>query len=135
MEQKAHCIMLIDDDEADTYYHKIIIKETGLAKEVLIAENGVEALGMLKEESKRPDIIFVDINMPKMNGWEFLEAYNNLDIKGKKSIIVAMLTTSVNPSDRDKATKTYPNLVCGLYVKPLTPQILEELCGLNRDAG
>jgi CheY-like chemotaxis protein len=120
--------MLIDDDEADNYYHKMIIEEAGITENVLVAENGIDALEMLKkQDSAQPNIIFLDINMPKMNGWEFLDAYNKLDVDNKTKIIVAMLTTSENPADKEKAANAYKELLCGYYTKPLTPAILEEV--------
>ncbi|WP_339921915.1 response regulator [uncultured Cyclobacterium sp.] len=129
MRKKVNCILLIDDDEPTNFLHKIIIEDSGVADKVVAVQSGYEALEYLelKENGKypQPDLIFLDINMPAMNGWEFLEEYNKLDegIKGK--IVVVMLTTSINPDDKKKAlNKGYIN---GFLSKPLSKDMLEKL--------
>ena len=73
--------------------------------------------------STHPDLIFVDINMPRMNGWEFLEEYNKLADQFKSQAIVVMLTTSGNPDDKAKAKLS--KVISDFITKPLTKEILE----------
>lgn len=87
MTKKVKCILLIDDDEPTNFLHKIVISDSGRAEKVVEVQSGFEALDYLEkmEDGKypQPDLIFLDINMPAMNGWEFLEEYDKLD-EGKK---------------------------------------------------
>jgi CheY-like chemotaxis protein len=122
-------ILLIDDDEATNYIHTRIISKWGKCKNTLALESAEEALqylGTLDKDSKpNPDMILLDINMPRMNGWEFLEEYNKLGIQDNKDIKVVMITTSHNPEDikKSKATKG----IADFRHKPLSHAILEEI--------
>ena len=90
MKKKLNCILLVDDDPDDNFYHQIIINEMNIVNHIDIAINGIEAITYLKKENQiPPEIIFLDINMPKMNGWEFLEQYKHLGIaqKDRKSVV------------------------------------------------
>ena len=118
--------MLIDDHEADNFYHQYVFQRMGVTEKVEIAENGFDALDFLKKENHLPpELIFLDINMPKMNGWEFLEEYRQLSEEQKSRVIILMLTTSVNPADRQKA-ETVPE-INGYYSKPLNEAKLNEI--------
>jgi len=129
MRKKINCILLIDDDGTTNFLHKIIIQETGLAEKVVAVQSGKEALEYLEKkedgEYPRPDLIFLDINMPAMNGWEFLEEYNKLDQSLKGQIMIVMLTTSINPDDETKAQDI--DLIDGFLSKPLTEEMLAEI--------
>jgi CheY-like chemotaxis protein len=116
--------MLVDDSEMDNYYHSEIIRRTGITEEIRIAENGSEALDMLESKSP-PELIFLDINMPGMNGWEFLEEYRKLDDVQKAKIVVIMLSTSLNPADR-KHAEQIPEIT-EYRTKPLTKEGLLEI--------
>jgi len=139
MIKKVNCILLVDDNVADNDFHKIIIEEVGAAELVRVAENGIEALDYLLNKGKFsnvadnpiPDLIFLDINMPRMNGFEFMESYEKLDEDHKAKFVVVMLTTSINPEDEEKAKK-FSDLQ-GFLNKPLNEdsllQVLEEYFG------
>lgn len=105
MKIKLNCILLVDDDNDCNFFHKKLLQEMNCANSIQVATNGAEALEYLKTCNERniPDIILLDINMPKVNGWEFLEAYEKLPDQLKAKIVLIMLTTSLNPDDRAKA--------------------------------
>lgn len=121
--------MLIDDNMNDNYFHERVIKKSNAADMVIIKESGGEALDYLKSagdpEKPRPDLIFLDINMPGMNGWEFLQEFKKLDKNLQSKMIVIMLTTSVNPEDEAMA-RTY-DLLSDFKTKPLTKEMLEDV--------
>jgi CheY-like chemotaxis protein len=131
--KRINCILLIDDNPADNYYHDFIIKETGMCNIIKVALNGIEALSYLKKSSEisqpelfpAPDILFLDINMPRMNGFEFLKEYEKLDNKLKSFIQVIVLTSSPNPDDQKKALAFTD--VKEFHVKPLSIELLEEI--------
>lgn len=128
--RKLNCVLLIDDDEPTNFLNKMLIEETGFANEVRVAQSAREALDYLSGKSAEqtgskppvPDLIFLDINMPAMDGWEFLEQYDRLSPQQKASIIVVMLTTSFNPEDENKA-KTI-SYISSYQNKPLTEDII-----------
>jgi CheY-like chemotaxis protein len=115
--------MLIDDDDDDNFFHQIVINEMNVTEHIEIALNGEEALLFLKKENRiHPDIIFLDINMPKMNGWEFMDSYKELRPDQKAKVVVMMLTTSENPEDKKRAA-LYSEIT-GFNSKPLTKEML-----------
>jgi CheY-like chemotaxis protein len=123
MKKKLNCILLVDDNSHDNIYHKIILKEMNVANRIDVVLNGVEALIYLKRENQLPpELIFLDINMPRMNGWEFLEEYKHLDAKQKARVVIMILTTSANPDDIKKAREIKE--VTGFETKPLTVEMM-----------
>ena len=129
MSKKVSCILLVDDNKDDNFYHERIIRKNNSADTVVIKQSGKEALEYLKnknlQESAHPDLIFLDINMPGMNGWEFLEEYNKLDKEYQSKMVVVMLTTSENPDDRAKAKEF--DVLSDFKTKPLTKEMLDEI--------
>ena len=117
--------MLIDDDEDDNYFHQIVLRKMDITDRVEIAQTGLAALDYLIKESDIPDIIFLDINMPGMNGWEFLDEYKRLAVSQKAAVIIIMLTTSMNPLDKEKAEKI-PE-ISGFESKPMTAEMLNDI--------
>ncbi|MCB9232815.1 MAG: response regulator [Bacteroidia bacterium] len=127
MRRNLECIMLIEDDETVNFYNEFLLKELGLAENIVIRENGEVALEYLREcldnDSKIPDLILLDINMPVMNGFEFLDAYESLPVSKEIKALIVMLTTSLHPSDLEKAN-TYASVSEYLY-KPLMEEKIE----------
>ncbi len=116
---KLNTILLVDDNEMTNFMHRVIIEKIGCADKISIVENGEEALTYLTNpQNATPELIFLDINMPVMNGWEFLEEYQDLDDSKKAKIVLFMLTTSMNPSDKQKAKNN--GEVRGYINKPLS---------------
>ncbi len=129
---KLDLIMLVDDDEATNFFHKLVIEDTKCAKEIVAFTNVDEAITFLKTpidgEFLKPDIIFLDVNMPGLNGWDFLEAYNQLPESQKESVIVTMLTTSLHPQDQERAVNYFQTQ---LRHKPLTQDMLLDILKEN----
>lgn len=126
MKKKLNCILLVDDDDDDNYFHQIIINEMNIVNKIDVVKNGLEALEYLEKENQSPpDIIFLDINMPKMNGWEFLDQYKHLSAEQKSMVLIVILTTSANPDDLKKAKEL--EVVTGYTTKPLTEELLKEI--------
>jgi len=127
------CVLLIDDDRPTNFLHKKVIEKTGLELEVQALTSATEALDFLQSTGKyadtpnvnRPGIIFLDINMPGMNGWEFMEAYKQLTPSQKARIVVIMLTTSLNADDRERALND--DHIATFYHKPLRTEMVMEL--------
>jgi CheY-like chemotaxis protein len=131
MMRKLKCIMLIDDNSDDNFIHERVIRKCNAAESVVVKQTGKNALEYLRSkgigDELHPNLIFLDINMPGMNGWEFLEEYERLDVNFKSSVVVVMLTTSDNPDDRAKAIAL--NVATDFKTKPLTREMLEEIMG------
>ena len=129
--KQLNCVLLIDDDEPTNFLNKLTLEQSGCARHIRIAPSGQAALDYLRggqEDCPRPDLIFLDINMPAMDGWEFLGLYRTLPKEKKADTILIMLTTSLNPDDEER-TRTIPE-VSGFEHKPLNQGSLEKL--LNR---
>lgn len=109
---KEHKILLIDDDPIFLTLAELAIKKERSNVLISKASNGEEAINFLNNESV--DLIFLDLNMPVMNGWEFLESVSDkTDLKDK----IYILTSSIDPTDRRKAVEN--PLVISMLEKPL----------------
>jgi CheY-like chemotaxis protein len=133
MKQKLNCVLLIDDDESTTFLSSIFIEEADCAKNIQIADSAQKALNYLKRSdepaaensnSTYPELIFLDINMPAMDGWEFLAKYNEMEQEQDRTVLV-MLTTSLNPEDRIRA-ESIPQ-IAAFENKPLTPEVIDRI--------
>jgi CheY-like chemotaxis protein len=120
--------ILIDDNEADNVYHEIMIRRAGFNGEVLVFENGLDALEFFKQDtSTLSTCVFLDINMPLMDGFEVAEKAAPL-IKNKPTIILVMLTSSGSPLDRERALSM--EQIKGYVTKPLdVPKVKEFIAG------
>ena len=112
MKNKLKCILLVDDDEATNFINKMVLDRSNIAEHIEVTWNGREALDYLTCQGKyesnannypQPSLIFLDINMPRMDGWEFMDEYSKLADYQKGGIVIIMLTTSLNPDDKNKA--------------------------------
>lgn len=122
MREKLNCILLIDDDETTNYVNTILIERAECAKEIRSVTSGHAALEYLTSVDEngnhpQPDLIFLDINMPIMSGWEFIEEYHKLLPEQRGKVLVWMLSTSNNPEDRERALALGSS---GFMAKPLT---------------
>jgi CheY-like chemotaxis protein len=132
MKQLLNCILVIDDDEPTNFFTGMIIEESGCTHYIKLVQSGQEALEyLIKSEAGNdanyptPDLIFLDINMPAMNGWEFLEEYQKVRKTEHEKVIIVMLTTSLFPEDRAKADEIGD--ISGFENKPLTSENFERI--------
>jgi len=129
MKSKLNCIMLVDDNQDDNFFHEREIKKNDPATIVITKNNAMSALEYLKSSKDKinlqPDLILLDINMPGMNGWEFLQEYNLLAQELQGRVIIIMLTTSENSDDIEKAKSG--SFVSDFITKPMTKDIMKKL--------
>lgn len=131
MSDKIQLTCIIDDDNMYVRLVKRIIKAKHLCKNVLVFENGKEALVYFEailqnlEEGQIPEIIFLDLNMPMMDGWEFMEKFTNVKNKFNKVITLYIVSSSINPVDINKAKSM--NGVKDYLIKPVTIKDLESI--------
>jgi CheY-like chemotaxis protein len=124
--------MLVDDNPADNFLHRLVISKSGVAEEVNEFESPVEALQALQEKTSLPcSLLLLDINMPQMNGFQFLERYGELDQEQRRNRVVVMLTTSLNREDEARARST--PYVSDYANKPLTIAKIKELAAKYSD--
>ena len=125
--RKIKLTYLIDDDEIYIFTAKKLINKTDFSEEVKFFYNGKEALEAIKSklynEEEVPEVILLDLNMPIMDGWQFLDEF--IRIKTKKTIKIYIVSSSVNPVDLERA-KTY-NMVSNYTVKPISREKLKEI--------
>jgi CheY-like chemotaxis protein len=121
--------MLVDDDQNDNFFHEREIKKNNSAIVVIEKNTGLEALKYLRSQKVNknmlPDLIFLDINMPGMNGWDFLQEYERLDKELQSKVIIIMLTSSDNNDDISRA-KAW-SFVSDYITKPLTKEIMIDI--------
>lgn len=134
MKKKLNCVLLIEDDKILNYFNRWLLTKMDIAEKIEIAENGQVALDFLSNGGRfhmnegdypRPKLIFLDLNMPLMNGWQFLEEYHKLPEEQKGKIVFIMLTSSPNREDADHAKSNKG--VAGFVKKPLLRDALEKI--------
>jgi CheY-like chemotaxis protein len=104
--KKIDLVLLVEDDPITNYINSRLINKAGITGDVQVALNGEDALALIQERIQNnqscPDLIFLDINMPVMDGFEFLERFRKLDFPNKDKVVIVMLTTSTHIKDMDK---------------------------------
>lgn len=114
-----HKVLIIDDDPGVLFLHELMVVESGLDAQPGLFSMAKDALDFiqLKSSPNQYYLLFLDINMPKMNGWDFLDQLK--DISTSEKIKVIMVTSSLSFTDREKA-RFYDNLVIDFWEKPIS---------------
>lgn len=120
--RRLSSILLVDDDATTNFLNQVLIEQANIADQVLVAENGHEALQLLSQS--RPALVLLDVNMPVMNGFDFLDAYARLPLAQQHPTVVVLLTTSMLPRDLERVQQV---AVADVLDKPLTTEKLELL--------
>jgi CheY-like chemotaxis protein len=130
-------ILLIDDDPITLMLCKMVIKKASFSNEIATSKNGEEALQYFdtlkqidsnNEFKKQPQLIFLDLNMPVMGGWEFLDSFSTSDYADYNKTKVIILSSTIDPEDLEKSKK-YP-MVIDFLSKPISKEMLEYVKGI-----
>jgi CheY-like chemotaxis protein len=128
MVKKIRSVLLIDDDDISNFLHQKVIEKTAVVENFFMAANGAEGLRILRSLPKEeyPDIILLDIQMPVMDGFDFMEHYLKDEALSKSGARVVVLSTSSNHQDMNRMK----NYGIDTYLeKPLKAEHLTELLG------
>lgn len=127
MPKKIDCVLFVDDNPLTNFFNKKVLSAVSNDTKVVTMESAEILLDFLKREGNYktetavPNIIFLDINMPRMDGFEFLEYYNQLESDLVKDILIVFLTTSIRNRDRSKAFDN--DFVYDFVAKPFTEEV------------
>lgn len=124
---KLNRVLLIDDDDVTNFLHKKVLMRTGIVRNIEIAETAKEALDLLSENdvSGKPELIFLDVNMPGLTGWDFIDEYKAIKERYGIESTIILLTASANPDDEKKARDI--NEITEFLSKPLTDEMVNEI--------
>ena len=125
---KLNTVCIIDDDPIFVYGTKVLLNyNSSFCSNIIVYENGKEALDdlrfILKTNKEMPEVIFLDLNMPFINGWEFLDELKRMELK--KKIGVYVVSSSLDKRDEEKS-RNY-DMVIDFISKPLTANKLQQL--------
>jgi CheY-like chemotaxis protein len=126
--KKLESVLLVDDDEITNFINEQLIKDLSVAEEILVATNGKEGIDAVEkrcqDKKSCPELILLDINMPVMNGFEFLEKYQQMYLPHRPKSVVVMLTSSENSKDIEKSKQT---TIADYMTKPLTEKKISSI--------
>lgn len=123
-------MMVIDDNQIDQRLYARVIQRSGIVGEILPHYTAASALDALRDPTQpQPDLILLDVNMPEMDGFGFLDAVE-AEYGTEICPVIVMLTTSLNPADKQRAEES--KLVRAFLNKPLTQALLEHIATLQQ---
>jgi CheY-like chemotaxis protein len=129
MKENVDHVMLVDDNDTDNFIHKRVIELTGFSKNIIVKNSGKTALEYLESNKNNldnlPNIIFLDINMPIVDGFVFLFEYENFPDPLKEKCKVVILSSSDSKRDIDRIVDN--EYVINFITKPLSEEALEDL--------
>jgi len=125
MAASYHTCLLIDDNYIDNFVARKLLESSNFAKNVVVSQSPAEAITLLRDGTVKPDVIFLDIRMPFMNGFEFLAEYDKIAID-KTGIKIFLLSSSFDPTDVKRASDN--KHITQFIHKPLTYKVLADLC-------
>jgi len=122
---KLSSVLLVDDDHTTNFLNQLLLTKMAVAEQVLVAENGEQALRMIAQHWQEPtspacpQLVLLNMNMPVLNGLAFLEIFTQLPEAQQQAIIIVMLTSSLHPLDQLRAQQLP---ISGFLTKPLTKE-------------
>lgn len=123
-----HKVICIDDDPIALLLSKLVISKAGIASEVVTHSNGQEAIAYLRSQAGGKDdrlLILLDLNMPVMDGWEFLEQFSTELYEKHCNARIILLSSSIDPNDIQKSRRF--DMVLDFFPKPLTREMLQQI--------
>ncbi|KAF2518512.1 response regulator [Flavobacterium salilacus subsp. salilacus] len=124
----VNSLYVIDDDKIYHFLFKNLLKQNGINVVTKFFCDGAEAIDYIRlnNNDQLPDLILLDVNMPIMDGWQFLEEYSKLSISLSKLSIIYMISSSNSEVDINKA-KDFNNIVKDYYLKPICKEDLDKI--------
>jgi len=117
-------LVLVDDDEATNVYNETIIEDSDLVGKYKIYDSPLSVINLFSNFKILPTTVLIDINMPKMSGWELVEKLGKF-LLDNSNVYIYMLSTSLSPKDKEMVEQH--QMVFGYFNKPLTETYLEAL--------
>ncbi|WP_345949776.1 MULTISPECIES: response regulator [unclassified Mucilaginibacter] len=117
--------LLIDDNYIDNFVTRRILESSHFAETIIVQQSATDAITAIREGSLKPDVIFLDLRMPLMNGFEFLQEYDKLKEQDKTAAKIFMLSSSLDPVDVKRSDQN--KYITQFIHKPLTQKILDGL--------
>lgn len=127
--KQIEILALVDDDDTFVFITQRIIEQTNHVKEIKVFNNGLDALNYLKNNLNNnyqlPEVIFLDLSMPIMDGWQFLDEFTSLKTEKTEKILIYICSSSISPHDITKAKEI--SSVTDFIIKPVTKDKLAEI--------
>lgn len=126
---KISTLCVIDDDEIYAYTIKRLVKVTGIAEKIAFFENGQTAIDFFRNNAGNPDelpeLVLLDLNMPILDGWQFLDQYQQLQPSLGKQPVIYIISSSIDEADHERA-KAIP-AVRDFIIKPINAETFKQI--------